>query len=51
MACEGFAKSNTIQISFNNKIALSRQKTFHCCSIEGYTKCKLYKAINMQYEK
>lgn len=48
--CEGFCKSNTLQISFCDKAQFKTHKYNHCCNMKGYKRCPLYDVINRQYE-
>ena len=49
--CEGFCKSNSLQISFAKKELLQLHRERHCKNFVGYPMCPLFPVINKQYEE
>lgn len=49
--CEGFAKGNSIQVSFENKELLKAHKRRYCYTIAKHRQCPLYPVINKKYEE
>jgi hypothetical protein len=49
--CEGFAKGNSIQVSFENKELLKAHKRRYCYCIAKHRQCPLYPVINKKYEE
>lgn len=47
--CEGFSKSNTIQISFKNDERKKLYTSKRCYSLENYKKCPIYQAVEKCY--
>ena len=50
LRCEGFCRTVTLQLSFENKEQKQIHKHRHCMDFKGYYKCPLYPVINKQHE-
>lgn len=49
--CEGIEKDNRLQLCFECIAGKQKHKRKYCDSLDNYTNCPLYKAINIQYEE
>ena len=49
--CEGFCKSCSLQITFENKEDMLCHRKNFCESFERHSKCPLFPVISRQYEK